>query len=613
MTGFPRASIAFGVVPFAVLAALVPGAAPLSRPEPAYASPVALAVGEGATVLAALHGTRTVAEVDLDAGRVTRRMPLSLPPTGLAIDPARRVVYATGDGPDGRLFRLSLATGQVEASLPAGHTPMAPVLSRDGKTLYLCSRFDTCVRVIDTAAFKETGRIATVREPVAAALTPDGALLVVANHLPAMPTTDAHVAAAVSLVETASRRVTSVLLTHGSTGVRGLCLSPDGKVAYITHTLARFQLPTTQIERGWVNTSAVSIVDLSARRLLTTVLLDNVDQGAANPWGVACSADGAWLCVAHSGTHEVSVIDRPALHARLDALARGGKTEFPATLDDVPTDLSFLVGLRQRLPLPGNGPRALVLAGTRLVAAQYFTDDLAVIRQEKTGPTAARTLPLGPAPTLTTERRGEIFFHDARLCFQHWQSCTTCHPDSRTDALTWDLLNDGIGNPKSTRNMLYAHRMMPVMSLGKRDTAEKAVRAGLTHILLAVRPEEDAQAIDAYLKSLTPVPSPRLVAGKLNPAATRGQQMFTKAGCVSCHAGPLFTDGQGHDVGTGKGIDQGMLFVTPRLIEIWRTAPYLHDGSAATVADAFARCGGKPAAALRREDRDDLVEYVLSQ
>ncbi|MBI3682582.1 MAG: hypothetical protein HY235_19565, partial [Acidobacteria bacterium] len=45
-----------------------------------------------------------------------------------------------------------------------------------------------------------------------------------------------------------------------------------------------------------------------------------------------------------------------------------------------------------------------------------------------------------------------------------------------------------------------------------------AVRAGIRYILFTVRPEEDAVALDEFLKSLQPVPSPHLVSGKLSPA-----------------------------------------------------------------------------------------------
>ena len=49
--------------------------------------------------------------------------------------------------------------------------------------------------------------------------------------------------------------------------------------------------------------------------------------------------------------------------------------------------------------------------------------------------------------------------------------------------LIWDLLNDGMGNPKNSRSMLFAHQSSLVMSLGVRKNAEQAVRAGIRHIL----------------------------------------------------------------------------------------------------------------------------------
>ena len=133
---------------------------------------------------------------------------------------------------------------------------------------------------------------------------------------------------------------------------------------------------------------------------------------------------------------------------------------------------------------------------------------------------------MGPEPKLTVARRGEMLFHDADLCFQHWQSCASCHPDARTDGLNWDLLNDGLGNPKNNKSMLLAHKTPPSMWEGVRPNAEDAVRSGIRSIQFSVRPEEDAVAIDEYLKLLTPVPSPHLVGGKLSASAQRGKALF---------------------------------------------------------------------------------------
>ena len=209
-------------------------------------------------------------------------------------------------------------------------------------------------------------------------------------------------------------------------------------------------------------------------------------------------------------------------------------------------DLSFLAGLRERRPLPAGdlGPRAVVVVGRRAYAANYFSDTLSVLELDSRH-SQAETIPLGPKPRMTAARQGELYFHDARICLQGWQSCASCHPgDARVDGLNWDLLNDGIGNPKNTRSLLLAHKTPPAMSLGVRETAETAVRAGIRHILFTVQPPEVAEAIDAYLKSLKPVPSPHLVNGRLSPAARRGQQLFRskETGCAECHPPPLFTD-----------------------------------------------------------------------
>ena len=191
-----------------------------------------------------------------------------------------------------------------------------------------------------------------------------------------------------------------------------------------------------------------------------------------------------------------------------------------------------------------------------------------------------------------------MIFHDAQLSFQQWQSCASCHPDARADGLNWDLLNDGLGNPKNTRSMLLVHQGGPAMSLGVRASAESAVRAGFARSLFAVRPEEDAAAVDAYLKSLEPVPSPHLVDGRLSPAAERGKKIFfdPKVGWRRCHPEPIYTDKKLHDVGSRSKYDSPTdKFTTPRLVEVWRTAPYMHDGQYLTIKDVLVRGQARPA------------------
>ena len=494
------------------------------------------------------------------------------------------------------------------------------MVSPDGKMLYVCNQFNNNVSVFDLASKEEVAKIPVTREPVAAAITPDGRYLFVANHLPAGAADKDYVAAEVTIIDTVARKVTAHIgLADGSIGVRGICISPDGKYAYITHIFARYKVPTTQLERGWINTNALSIIDVASANLVNTVLLDDVDLGAANPWGVTCTADGKYICVTHAGTHELSIIDRLQLHQKLARVAAGEQvSSVSASAADVPNDLSFMAKLRRRLKLTGNGPRGLAIVGTKVYVTEYFTDSLGIVDINPEVHSESRSVALGPKRPMTVVRRGRMFFNDASLCFQKWQSCASCHPgDGRADGLNWDLLNDGLGNPKNAKSLLLSHKTPPVMVTGIRPTAEVAVRAGIKYIQFATRPEEDAIAIDEYLKSLKPVPSPYWVNGKLSRAAKRGQKVFNKAGCGSCHAGPLYTNLQQYDVGTGKGIDEGWAFDTPTLVEVWRTAPYLYDGRAETIKEVLTKYNQDDkhgtTSSLMEEQINDLAEFVLSQ
>jgi cytochrome c peroxidase len=157
------------------------------------------------------------------------------------------------------------------------------------------------------------------------------------------------------------------------------------------------------------------------------------------------------------------------------------------------------------------------------------------------------------------------------------------------------------------------------MSLGVRATAAVAVRSGIHNSLASVLPEEVPAAMDEWLKNLKPLPSPRLVNGALSESARRGEKIFKSAAaaCASCHEPELYTDLRSYDVGTRGPFDQKAgEFDTPTLRELWRTAPYLHDGSAATLREVVTTRNtrdehGKTSNLSAREV-EDLVEYLLS-
>jgi cytochrome c peroxidase len=343
---------------------------------------------------------------------------------------------------------------------------------------------------------------------------------------------------------------------------------------------------------------------------VNTVLLDDTVKGAPNPWGLGISGDGRWLCVNASGTHELIVIDLKEMMKRLAAAENPG---------EVVNDLGFLYGIKTRMQLEGQGPRALAVCGERVYSAMWFSDSLNLVELWDDGPGAAVELPLAETkvePDLV--RRGGMAFHDATFCYQQWLSCASCHPETRTDGTNWDLMNDGIGNPKQSRSLLYTHKTSPVMITGIRASAEVAVTKGFVFIQFHELPEAQIDSVNVFLKAQSPVQSPyRNPDGSLTQSAQRGKIVFDgKAECVKCHTPPYYGNKKKYVFGLGTDGERDREFVTPILIEAWRTAPYMYDGRAVTIQEVITtdNVNNKHGNTkdLTPQEVDDLAEYVNS-
>ncbi len=602
------------------------GGAPVIDPI----APIAIAaIGEGRLlVLGSLN--RRALILDVASGTVARSIALPAEPGGVVV--RGTTAYVSLAAPLGRVLALDLDSGAVRTLCEAGHMPGALALTPDGRTLCVANRFEHRIRLVDL----ESGRQRLVevgREPVALAVSPDGARLYVANLLPEVrPFLDEEhpeIAAEVSVIDLREGGVTaSIELPNGSQSLRGIAVSPDGRHVAVTHLLSRYMVPTWSIENGAMNRNAVSLIDTAASAWRGTVVLDDPERGAANPWAVAFSGEGRRLLVTHAGTHELSVIDFPALLARLAAGP-------PATGQPEAWDPNLLAGIQTRVALPLQGPRALVERDGVVHLAGFFSDSLARVDLRRREPEVTAMV-LGATPEFSAARLGEFYFNDATRCFQQWQSCASCHPDARSDALYWDLLNDGVGNTKNTKSLLLSAVTPPMMWRGSRGDVGVAVRAGIKHIQFTEPIAGQAEAIEAYLRSLRPVPSPALDASRAKPLATndaacaqchvpgepvgvltasarRGKALFLgRAACAECHPPPLYTNLKSYDVGLGTGV----AYDVPSLIEVWRTAPYLHGGDALTLRETIVEFNTQQKHGrtqdITPQELDDLVEFLRS-
>ena len=242
-------------------------------------------------------------------------------------------------------------------------------------------------------------------------------------------------------------------------------------------------------------------------------------------------------------------------------------------------------------------------------------------------PLPAQVLPLlDVEPLDPIILRGKQLFNDSfdpRLSREGYIACAHCHLDGDSDGLTWDFTARGEGL-RNTISMLgrmgaghgpihwtgnfdeiqdFEHDirgpfggegLLDDAAFAMADTSLGAPKAGLG---------ADLDALAAYATSLDAVHrSPHKTAdGQRTDAMIRGAAIFERLECDSCHVPPLYTDSafsepgvpRLYDVGTlsdasGQRLGLPLIGVdTPTLLGLFDSAPYLHDGSAATLLDVL--------------------------
>lgn len=264
-------------------------------------------------------GVKCVDIFSPDGKVLLRSFPIDEPPTGIIVDGDK--AYVTTFGTTGHLQILSLETGNVEGIIPAGSGACHPIFGHDKKHIYVCNQFQNTIAEIDPVARKVMRTVNVLREPKSAVFSKDGKYMFVTNFLPAQRADLDHVAACVSVIEMDGfTKVKDIRLANGSNALRGICITPDGKHIYVSHNLGRFTVPTSQLQQGWMNTSAFSVIDVDKQEFLGSIIVDEPERGAAGIWSIACNDESVYI--SHSGTHEISVIDHKAIFGEVPELSK---------------------------------------------------------------------------------------------------------------------------------------------------------------------------------------------------------------------------------------------------------------------------------------------------
>ena len=490
-------------------------------------------LGDSHRVAVAVYAGDKVVFLDADSGDRLRETEVFDEPYGVVSNAAGDRVWVTLDYP-GRVVEIEATSGRIVRELPAGAFARGISLTSGERRLLVTEFYTAAVVSIDL----ETGEV----------------------------------------VDRLSGASTDNLLRH-------IVTHPTRPKAYLPHIRSRVSAAHGE---GSVF-PYLSVIDTAAsegprrRRVPMDAFRGNFV--VANPWEADVSPDGRTLWLVFAGTDDAFVCD---------------------VVDDGYREVTY----RRRVET-GRNPRAVRFAPDGATVWVYDALDFNLTAWSADGSRRLASVSVCDDPLGEEVLAGKRLFYSALqpMVGRRWISCSSCHPDGDPDGRTWNN-PEGRRNTPSLAGLAWTHPLHWSADRDETQDFEHTIRGLLMQGRGLLRGEvheslgapnkgrsRDLDALAAYTNSSHVALSPYARNG-LGEAARRGKEIFfsKKTGCVTCHTGPYYTDSTPgsrivrHDVGTGEGDPtekMGPAYDTPTLLGVYRTAPYLHDGRARTLAEVL--------------------------
>lgn len=401
--------------------------------------------------------------------------------------------------------------------------------------------------------------------------------------------------------------------------LNSVTISPDGRTAWVPSN-------KTNVDRGAFNENQPITFETTVRAILSQIDLQTGQEIPANqldmdnraqPKAVAFSALGDYTYTAIEGQNSVEI---------RDAYSRNRVNELVEV---------------------GQAPIGLARAGDKLFVHGFLSRSISVFDVSDFEQNGGDIQRLAETSTVANEKlhprvlAGKQIFHnaaDARMTQDGYLSCASCHAGGDSDGRVWDFTDRGEGLRNTIallgRAGMGNGRVHWTANFDEIQDFENDIRFGFGGRGFIPDPlfdyvkdplgnpkagiSDDLDNLSFYVSSLTEYPrSPkRNQNGTLTSDAQAGAALFTQKGCAGCHSGDFYTDTLRHDVGTiqsssGQGISQplgGVGFDTPTLIGLVDSAPYFHNGQAATLDDVLQT--GSQHTVSSATERAQLVAYL---
>lgn len=574
------------------LALLPPAEAGPGAPTPTLPSatrgPVAVVFDpSGKQAFIAESDEGAVAVVDVLTGKVLRRIPTGgKQPTAMAYHPSGTLLVANTFS--GSVAALDVRTGARTGPLPLRGEPSGVAITPDGKRAFVSVPQLDQVAVLDLPELKVARRIPVGKQPRPVVLTPDGRSVLVANSR----------GGDVSFIDTSSLEETRRVSLTG-VNLRGLSVSADGRRAYVTGQIAANSRATREPLDIWTNT--LFTIDLERPAPSNDSLRANF------------GAEG-WLDFSQAPSPDPDGV--VAIGGDLAAVTLGGSDETLLVRATGPFLRTYDPVILRRATV-GARPRGLALTPDRkqLWVANELGSSITVLDLPSMRP--VRKIELGIPNRRDLRLEGRYLFGNAQLTKGRQFTCTSCHPYGGADGLTWEFAHvpDGL-RFRNSRNLRGGITLTaPFRWSGHDKDIEDFFQEEVTGLLQG--PRQNHNALHALWNLVDQFPMPpnpyRDEGDQLTAAAKRGKLLFEgKAGCISCHSGE-FNGGTGMKAWIGT-TNEGQKLDVPHLLGAYDSAPYLHDGRAATLEEVFQKYNPSQrhghANELSNEQLADVIRYV---